>query len=549
VEVNGTVYDAVTVFWASGPERLALDMMRRIAANLAEPPLHRLETERQILLTEAAGGGNGPVQTSMLLRFGPTGHGLVGYDEYGLHRLDASAVAAWTRRYFTRGNAALWMTRKPPRDLRLPLPDGKPMPARDVDPITELVLPALYDRGPEGSVTLSLVAQRSADLENAVAIAANRLRERLRHTSGVSYQVAYDYEWITADLGHVTICADTLERNAEAVRDGLHETLHELARSGPDPDELRREVERFGVELADPDEATSSLSVRAWHRVLGGPEFTEASVLADHESVTSESAAFALREALETELLIVPEGTRRGRERLNPYPVQSRRRVDGRRYRLAGLRAPRDVSLLAGDEGLTSIIGDEQVTVLFSECEALLTWADGSRGLWGRDGFYINVEPDDWRRGRELVRFIDARATDAVPRVSMDRDLLERTEIVERSVEGRVERGFWTRRELDSLPHHLERGEEIVRVTRATKGWRAGVLVVTDRRLLFLYQDDVVDDVSLWEIAGVSQRPGSFWSGPSLVLRIGDEDRSFTDVHDESLDDLAATLAPQQDAE
>jgi hypothetical protein len=53
VDVNGAVSDAVSFFWASGPEQLALDAKGRIAENLADPPLARLgpstaELERQV---------------------------------------------------------------------------------------------------------------------------------------------------------------------------------------------------------------------------------------------------------------------------------------------------------------------------------------------------------------------------------------------------------------------------------------------------------------------------------------------------------------------
>jgi zinc protease len=541
VDVNGTLHDALTVFWASGPQELALDAMHRIAANLADPPLDRLDTERQILLTEAAGAVGDPVSISMLLRFGATTHGLLGYEEYGLYRLEADAAAAWARRYFTRGNTALWMTRKPPRGFRLPLPDGEPMPASDAEPIPELTLPALYDRGPDGSVALSFVARRTPEITLVLLIAAIRLRERLRYTSGVSYHVDYAYERITADLAHVTVWADTLEHNAEAVRDGLRDTLHELARKGPRLDELKREVEIARTTFADPEEATSSLALRAWDRVLGGLELTERELLAAYESVTPESSAEALREALETELLVVPEGTRPGRDRLNPYPFDSKTRAEGRRYRLSGLRAPRDISLVLGDEAVTLISGQDQVTVPFSECVALLTWADERRCLWGRDGFRIDIDPADWRKGRELVQSIDARVAEEV-RVPMDRELLERTTIVERAADGRVKRGFMTSNELDALPEHLERGEQIVRITRASLGWRAGVLVVTNRRLLFLYLDDLVIDASLWEVSVISHHAETSWSGDKLVLGIGTENRAFTDIEGESLEDLVSSL-------
>jgi hypothetical protein len=105
-----------------------------------------------------------------------------------------------------------------------------------------------------------------------------------------------------------------------------------------------------------------------------------------------------------------------------------------------------------------------------------------------------------------------------------------------------VKRGFMTSNELDALPEHLERGEQIVRITRASLGWRAGVLVVTNRRLLFLYLDDLVIDASLWEVSVISHHAENSWSGDKLVLGIGTENRAFTDIEGESLEDLVSSL-------
>ena len=57
------------------------------------------------------------------------------------------------------------------------------------------------------------------------------------------------------------------------------------------------------------------------------------------------------------------------------------------------------VSVAPGEEGL--------VTVPFEECVAVLRWDDGSRLLWGADGFRVLVEPWEWRGGPEAIAAID----------------------------------------------------------------------------------------------------------------------------------------------
>jgi hypothetical protein len=125
----------------------------------------------------------------------------------------------------------------------------------------------------------------------------------------------------------------------------------------------------------------------------------------------------------------------------------------------------------------------------------------------------------------------------------MDRELGERIEAVGTALEGKVKRGWMTGQELDNLPHVLERGEHVVVVAAASKGIRAGILAVTDRRVLFLYLDELQVDLSRKDVLGAHPSPGGWSSTNRLVLKTRDDEETFSDIKpDERLPELVEAL-------
>jgi hypothetical protein len=63
-------------------------------------------------------------------RYGADTYGLAGFPELGVGSFQADELRARAAQYFTRGNAAMWITGgPPPAGLQLDLPDGPAMPA------------------------------------------------------------------------------------------------------------------------------------------------------------------------------------------------------------------------------------------------------------------------------------------------------------------------------------------------------------------------------------------------------------------------------------
>lgn len=545
VQFDGSVDATIAAFMATGPMEQVLEFLASTAAALADPPLDRLETERRILRTEAGSRGVGPPSAQKVFRFGPVGPGLVGYEELGLRWLGPEDVSFWARGRFTVGNAALWMTSEPPGDLALGLVPGERHDPPEARAIPYLEFPACISGAQSGVVSFGFVAPRAHELVTVFSIAAERARHRVRYDLGLSYHVTWWYEPLTRELAHVTFWADCLDENAGAVADALTRVLDELADVGPTEEELAHEVDELQRRMTEPTQVDSRAAVAAAMELFGLEFEDDQEQLGMRSSLTPPAAAQALAEALETMLLAVPGETKAPSGRFAPYPVRSPSRVSGRVHRPRGamLRPSlRHVQLFAGDDGISRTDGGESLsTVRFDECEAVLRWIDGTRGLWSRDGFYVEVDPAAWRGGGDIVHLIDERTRPELV-VPMDRELEQRSGAVSEVAAANVKQGWQNKDELAALPRFLEAHEEVVTVANAQRGWKAGLLAVTDRRLLFLFFDEVVVDLPLALVEAVETKPASTLSTGKVVVRSGDEAIGFTIEPAERLHELVQTI-------
>jgi hypothetical protein len=100
-----------------------------------------------------------------------------------------------------------------------------------------------------------------------------------------------------------------------------------------------------------------------------------------------------------------------------------------------------------------------------------------------------------------------------------------------------------SRGELAALPHHLREGETLVCVAQGSQGINAGLVAVTDQRVLFLYFDEIKLEIPLRKISAVESGPKRFWSDNELILTVGDGQERFTDISPpERLDEVATAI-------
>jgi len=488
LERNARVENILAVFWATGTEAQALRFVDSLAALIADPPLHRLETERSILRAEAAGGGLHPVSASMTLRYGARDHGLIGYDEFGLNTLGPQEIADWIGAHFTRENAALWLTGEPPRELALDLPPGPRRPPPDAVALDEVQLPAFYPDGPDDMVVVSFDAPRSPALALATTVLGNRAWQTIRYERGLAYEIGEHLEAITPELVHETLWVESLEENVDTVRDVLLDLIRDLAEQGATEEELRQEVEILREDLAEPSNVSGFLHFMASEHLLGR-EVSAEEYLRRREEVTPAATASALQEVLDRLLVAVPS-EERAPAGLHPYPMTSAAAVEGVVHRPSGLPISREVrrtSLTVGADGVTWRTGDgSPYTILFEDLAVILRWPDGSRTLFGRDGTRFTVDPKDWRRGRRALVAIDARVAPELI-VAMEPERTRATERVEAVASEKLKRRWVIEDELKLLPEALDADEELLTLAEANRGFRAGLLAATNRRVLWLY--------------------------------------------------------------
>jgi hypothetical protein len=545
LEFNGTVDTLTTAFWALGPRERVLEFLAQLVSSLGALPLERIETERRILLTEASRSDMHPIDGSLNLRFGAQGPGLRGLDELGLHRLSPDDVMRWSAERYTRGNAAAFLTGEPPDDTAWKLPPGDRITPPEPQPIPYLELPAVHVGGTTGMVVVAFVAERSTDLRVVIAIAERRARRRLRYALGVTYEVSWSYDPLTGDLVHLTIWADSLPANANDVARELVAVLDDLAETGPTEEELEEEVEQGREWHADPENVSSNLAYWAVEELLGHEFQTDEELIAELAAVTPASAARALSAGLETALLVLPAETRPPDARFTPYPVFSPERVSGKAHALRGLnvsRAARKTRLVLGDDGVSLLLGDEDaITVRFDECVALERWSTGDRALWSTDGFRLEIVTEAWRGGDAVIRAVDERVPPELV-IPMDREVEERIAEVDALADEKVKRSWMTADELKALPSLLAPGERVVSLAQASKGWRNGVLVLTERRLLFLFLEDLVEATDVAAIESVDTTPPSWLVGATLSLTTADGELEYSDLKEERASELADEL-------
>ena len=86
--------------------------------------------------------------------------------------------------------------------------------------------------------------------------------------------------------------------------------------------------------------------------------------------------------------------------------------IEGRQLRLSPSATPsaRPEKLIVGDGGITLVHDNSKaqvVTVCFANTEALLSWDDGTRVLYGDDGFRLEVDPNLWADAEVAMGAVD----------------------------------------------------------------------------------------------------------------------------------------------
>jgi hypothetical protein len=482
-EANGLVDPERCIFHATGDRDDVLAWLGRCAAALSDLPLDRLETERRVLGTEAAGRqGGGSRARLMDMRFGATSYGLAAYDELGLRWLGPDEVAGWARTRFTRGNAALWMTGEPPAGFELPLHDGDRLPPPAIDPLP------FEGRGflaaGTGGIAVGGVTGRSTGLHAAMTIAGERLYQRLRIDLGLVYQPYVEYEPLGGETAHVIVGAECPDDRAGRVAEEAWRVIVEVGEDGVTADELAEHRRQLARVYAEPDAVRGWLDHAAGQHLLGAEPYGRDEVIGELDELAPEELAAPVAAAFEPALLLLPAGAA-GLDGFTALDYSWPEPVGGESFELGGGATG---ELRVGDEGVSVVAGgSEPMTVRWETVVLVERAPGGTLVLTARNGSWLELHfgsVRDGERAREAVlghvpaeAIIPAAAAETVDAL----DDLAGGLAGAREVTGEL---LVLTREItdDEAPQAV--------LTYRAGDKRRGLLALTDRRLLRLCLDE-----------------------------------------------------------
>ncbi|MFC7261008.1 M16 family metallopeptidase [Streptomyces lutosisoli] len=385
---NGATANAYTLFHVTGSEDEVVAYLNSVCAALRDLPLDRLETEKEILRTEAAGRGGGPNHQMPLWRYGAQGYGLSSYSELGTWRLTPDEVRHWAQTRFTRDNAVLWITSDSvPEGLDLTLPAGTRIPA----PAASNALPVTpaYIHGDDGHVVFNAVLRRSTAGAVFADVLGRALFQDLRQEGGYSYSAEADYTPRDADFATLTAYADALPKKQDAVVGGFVDVLARLRAGRIEQAELDSARTKALKMYDTPELAAVSLPSYALSLLLGHPILSPDEHRAELRALTVEDLREVAREMWSTGLLQVPG---RGADWAGFFlaPQYSTHALTGTRHRSL---EDEHVTLTIGAEGVSLTTPRGPVTVRYDACAAMTARPDGARTLTGYDGFSVTIEP------------------------------------------------------------------------------------------------------------------------------------------------------------
>jgi len=381
--------------------------LRAVCEGLAADHGAILDREVRILRTEAASrGGAGILGTCLVERYGARGPGVLAYEEFGFERLGWADVAAWRARWFTRGNAVLWVAGDLPDGLRLSLPDGPALPIPDAVPLS-VALPA-YVTGAKGGIAAGLVAHRSFASQATLDILQRRLTQALRHDHGLTYGVGMDVQEVDRDHLHAWLTADALPEQVPMAAHVLLSTFENLATTGPQEDELATYCRRVEDSYASPAGPVGLLQSQARAVLNGKPPRSAADSIRFAAEVIPADVAKAAQTLRESMLVAAPYNVPTIQGRMGQVPSFSATTITGGK-----VHKPTTgdwPTLRVSDEGfmLTRAPG-EHVTVRYADAAVLLRWNDGKRSLIGGDGFTVTLDPAQWKDRDAVVSAVTAR--------------------------------------------------------------------------------------------------------------------------------------------
>jgi zinc protease len=520
---NGFVDLLNCTFFAHGTQDELEAFLSDVCKAIGNLPLDRLDAEKRVLQQEAVADPGDIVSELMAHRFGSRAFGAANVQELGLRWLEPEPIAKWASERFTRQNAALWFHGpEPPGEL--PLGQGERIAPPPPEPLEGLDFPAWVADGTGGVAVGALIGREWASTV-WLGLARERLFERLRLNDGLVYEVWADYAPLGRDTSHVALGTACPDEDAGRVTDTLLTALEELRDAGPSDEELatlKRRIERSYRE--DPEVARRDLDVAARNALLGRESEDTDEELALLQLVTPEEVRGISATALSNAVVRVPRDTPAPRDNLAPLdrpPAE----IDAPRFKhKALLQGPTELSI--GEAGIRWARDGEVVAIPADEVAAVIEGSADEFVVVAIDGSWIEVKPDALRDGDAAAEAI--RRLSPAPLIPSDD---KRPGRVKQLADEKLKRRWVVETELSLLPEVLQQDEQPLTMAEASRGMRAGLLVVTDRRLLFLFSGLRKEEFLQFRRPDVSEvRIKRKFLEKALWVRVEEDEFEFTDI-------------------
>ncbi|WP_155369893.1 M16 family metallopeptidase [Catellatospora vulcania] len=399
---NGETASVYTHFHLRGGESDVVGYLGKVCDGLADLPMHRLETEKEILRTESRTRGG--TSALPLWRYGAQGYGLPSYPEWGLARLRPEDLRWWVENYFTRENAVLWIAgERVPAGLRLRLRPGarRPVPV----PTSALSQTPAWYTGDDSSVVCSAVVRRSTAASVYSGVLERELFRDLRQEGGYSYTASTSYDPRGDGYATITAHADALPEKQGAVLGGFVDVLARLRHGTIDPASVAAVRTKSLENLNHPEIEAARLPGHALNLLTGQRNLTVAELRAELSAVTVAQVHAVAVEAADSALLQTPHRTTADWAGFAAAPTSSECEADGRRY---AHREDGELALVIGPEAVSIVRSRSCSTVHYAACAAMMSWPDGARRLIGHDGIVLHLEPAMWALPYQEIAALDA---------------------------------------------------------------------------------------------------------------------------------------------
>jgi hypothetical protein len=408
IDVDAVEFDVgmtITSFVARGrPEEVA----QTLAAVCRALPAFADDDYFQLADTILDESPPAPTISSTLLsmRFGAHDYGTSTLPPLGLLQDGIEDARAWTTRFFNRGNAALWSTGPLAASTSLPLPPGDRCapPAR---PETECPAPGWCPNAWLGmmfhdAIDCTMLAPMSDATFVALRALPDEIVERLADTPLARTAPAVTFARWSDDLGYITLSLETAASGNDGI-EAILGSLDDFAELGPDPEELRSAITEIWRWSTEPENAERVAEMLAADELRTRRARLLDAFLESVDAVSSDEVQHVFAELRETIVLTIPSDADIVDPEMTLLERTDGMTVDGKQYRrreITGMPAD-DARLVVGADGITFSSADQQLTIYYEDCVAVVDYPDESVALYDVDGTTIEFGAADWLGGSQ----------------------------------------------------------------------------------------------------------------------------------------------------